>query len=223
MEAVTTRERRSSEVRLPCRARRGGRYGAYDNAMARPREYTPEKLERAVNKYFMSITRRVVRKETVPTGERDSKGRMICEQRPIINSLGREVEITEYLLPPSVADLCQSLGIHRSVWDSYCDHQTHPEFTDITEQARERMRAWNERELLTRPGKDIRGVIYNLQTNYGCGGEKREMELGPGARRALCGAPVSERAAMLKELLDELKREQEGYGTPDGVCEDGHD
>lgn len=176
--------------------------------MARPREYTPEKLERAVNKYFQSITRRVVRKEMVPTGEMDSKGHMIYEQRPVINSLGKETEIIEYILPPSVTDLCQALGIHRSTWANYCDHQTHPEFTDITEQARERIRAWNERELLTRPGKDIRGIIFNLQNNCGCGGEKHEMESGPDARRAMCGTPVSERSAMLKELLDELRQEE---------------
>lgn len=179
------------------------------SAAARPREYTPEKLERAVNKYFMSITRRVVRKEMVPTGERDSKGRMIYEQSPILNSLGKAVEITEYILPPSVTDLCQALGIPRSTWASYCDHQLHPELTDLTEQTRERMRSWNERELLTRPGKDIKGIIFNLQSNYGCGGEKREVELGPGARKALCGAPVSERAELLRQLFDEMKREQE--------------
>lgn len=153
------------------------------------------------------------------------------EERPVINSLGQKVEITEYILPPSVADLCQALGIRRSAWAGYCDHQLHPEFTDLTEQTCERMRAWNERELLTRPGKDIKGVIFNLQNNYGYGGEKREMELGPGARKALRGAPVSERAAMLRELLDGLKQEEYkppresggAEGTPDGACKDGHD
>lgn len=109
--------------------------------MARPKEYTPEKLERAVNRYFQSITRRVIQKEMVPTGERDSKGHMIYEQRPVVNNLGQAVEITEYILPPSVEDLCQALGIRRSTWASYCDHQLHPEFTDLTEQARERMKA----------------------------------------------------------------------------------
>lgn len=176
--------------------------------MAKPGEYTPEKLEQAVNKYFMSITRRVVRREMVPTEERDSKGNMIYEQRPIINSLGEQVEITEYVLPPSVADLCQALGIQRSAWASYCDHQLHPELTGITEQACERIRAWNERELLTRPGKDIRGIIFNLQANCGYGAGKRGTEPGPGAGGALHGVPVSERAAMLKQLLGELEREQ---------------
>lgn len=192
-------------------------------AAAGPKDYTPEKLERAVNKYFMSITRRVVRKEMVPTGERDNKGHMIYEQSPILNSLGKAVEITEYILPPSVTDLCQALGIRRSTWTSYCDHQLHPELTDLTERTCERIRAWNERELLTRPGKDIKGIMFNLQSNYGYGGEKREVELGPGARKALHSAPVSERAAMLKELLDELRREE--YDSPreaGGACEDVH-
>lgn len=191
--------------------------------MARPREYTPEKLERAINKYFQSITRQVVREETIPTGETDGKGHMIYEQRPVINNLGKPVEITEYILPPSVSDLCQALGIHRSTWANYCDHQLYPEFTDLTEQTRERMKAWNERELLTRPGKDIKGIMFNLQNNYGYGGEKHEMELGPGTRNAIHGAPVSNRAAMLKELLDELRRDRAEYGIPDGTCGDAHD
>lgn len=189
--------------------------------MARPREYTPEKLERAVNKYFRSITRRVVQKEMVPTGDRDDKGHLIYEPRAIINSLGKEVEITEYILPPSVADLCEALRIHRATWANYCDHGLHPELAEITEQVRERMKAWNERELLTRPGKDIKGIIFNLQTNYGYGGEKHEMELGPGAQKAMSGAPVSERAALLKELFDELQQEQEEYGAPDGARRSG--
>lgn len=175
--------------------------------MARPREYTPEKLERAVNKYFRSITRRVVQTEMVPTGERDDKGHLIYEPKPIINSLGTEVEITEYILPPSVADLCEALRIHRATWANYCDHQLHPELQEVTEQVRERMKAWNERELLTRPGKDIKGIIFNLQTNYGYGGEKHEMELGPGARKAMSGASMGEKIALLKALTEACDNE----------------
>lgn len=47
------------------------------------------------------------------------------------------------------------------------------------------------------------------------------MELGPGARNAMCGAPVSDRAEMLKELLDELRREQEENGTPNETQRSG--
>ena len=177
--------------------------------MARPKKYTPATLKKAVKHYFDSITRDVRQTEMVPTGERDDKGHEIYEPRPIVNRLGEEVTLEEFIIPPSVADLCAFLGIHRSTWNNYENRELHPELTEITEQVRERMQAWNERELLTRPGKDIKGILFNLQTNYGYGGEKHEMELGPGAQKAMSGAPVSERAALLKELLDELQKEQE--------------
>ena len=149
--------------------------------MARPREYTPEKLERAVTKYFRSITREVKVTEEVPTGELDERGHMTYRIADVINSLGQSVTVTEYIVPPSVADLCDFLKIHRSTWANYCDKERNPELAEITEQARERMKAWNERELLTRPGRDLKGIIFNLQTNYGYGGEKHEMEfLGAG-------------------------------------------
>ncbi len=152
--------------------------------MSRPREYTAVTLKRAVRRYFRSITRQVAQTEMVPTGERDEKGHMIYEPQPIINDLGEQVVVTEYILPPNVTDLCEALGIHRSTWANYCDAEQYPEFAEITEQVQARMQAWNERELLTRPGKDIKGIIFNLQQNYGYGGEKHEMELSGGALEA---------------------------------------
>lgn len=169
-----------------------------------------------MNKYFKSITRRAVVKEMVPTGEQDSRGRDICESRPVINSLGKEVEFTEYVLPPSVAELCEALGIHRSTWANYCNRQLHPEFADITGEVRERIKAWNERELLTRPGKDLRGIIFNLQANYGYGGEKREMELGPDARKAVGGGmSMREKYTLLKALAEEWDDEPPAEGYDD--------
>ena len=47
------------------------------------------------------------------------------------------------------------------------DPDKNPEFVEITQQVYERMKAWNERELLTRPGKDIKGIVFNLENNYG--------------------------------------------------------
>ena len=100
--------------------------------MARPREYTPDTLERAVKKYFRSITRQVPLTEMVPTGDKDDKGHPIMEPRAVINDLGKQVVITEYLLPPSVTDLCEALHIHRSTWANYCDSDLHPELEEIT-------------------------------------------------------------------------------------------
>ena len=152
--------------------------------MARPREYTADKLEKAVRRYFRSITRQVPQTEMVPTGQTDEKGHMTYRQEPIINDLGKQLVLTEYLVPPNIADLCEALHIHRSTWANYCDADQYPEFAEITEGVKARMQAWNERELLTRPGKDVKGIIFNLQQNYGYGGEKHEMELSGGALEA---------------------------------------
>lgn len=151
--------------------------------MGRAKKYTPEKLEQAVKKYFLSITRQVKQTEMIPTGEKDARGREICEPKPIVNCLGDEVVTTEYILPPSVSDLCEALQIHRSTWANYCDHRLHPEFTEITEQVHERLKAWNERELLTRPGKDLKGIIFNLENVYGYR-ERSSVDLAGGAVEA---------------------------------------
>ena len=177
--------------------------------MARPRTYTPAKLRKAVNHYFDSITREVLQMESVPTGEKDDKGHAIYEQRPVLNKRGEKVMLEEYIIPPSVADLCAFLKIHRATWANYANHELHPELREVTEEVYERMKAWNERELLTRPGKDIKGIVFNLQANYGYGGEKAEIELGEGARKVMASASMAERKAMLDELMEKFRAERE--------------
>lgn len=131
------------------------------------KKYTPAKLKRAVERYFARITRVVPLTEPVDTGQRDKMGHVIYRQEPIVNALGEEMTVTEYLVPPSVGGLCEALGIHRSTWANYCDRAKYPEFFDTVTWAQGRMRAWNEQQLLTRPGKDVKGIIFNLENNYG--------------------------------------------------------
>lgn len=147
--------------------------------MGRPKKYTKKTLAEAVDRYFASITRIVTMTELIETGERDNKGHKIFERVPITNSLGEEAKVEEFIVPPTVGGLCQFLEIHRSTWAEYCDHEKHPEFSDTTTRAVGRMRAWNEQELLTRSGKDIKGVIFNLENNYGYR-EKQSVEITGG-------------------------------------------
>lgn len=135
--------------------------------MGAPRKYTAKRLREAVEQYFDSITREKVVTELKPTGEKDKMGHEIYEAVPVVNKLGNPVIVTEYLVPPSVGDLSEFLGIHRSTWDNYCDKEKHPEFFDTTTRAMGRMHAYLEREMLTRPGKDIKGVQFNLENNFG--------------------------------------------------------
>lgn len=132
--------------------------------MGAPKKYTPEKLAREVRKYFRSITREITLTEQVATDQRDRNGHVIYETRKVCNALGREVTVTEYLTPPTVGGLAEFLGIHRDTWHEYCGS---PEFSDTTTYAQGRIHAYLERELLTRQGKDLKGVLFNLENNFG--------------------------------------------------------
>ena len=182
--------------------------------MARPRKYGAKTLDEAVERYFASISRVVVAKERKPTGERDDKGHMIYEDVSIINALGEELKVEEFIVPPTVGGLCQFLGIHRSTWAEYCDRELHPEFSDTTTRARGRMRAYLEQQLLTR--KDVKGVIFDLQNNYGYA-EKRQVELGERASRAVSAGAMS--LEEKRDLLEQIAREF--GGGADGEEADG--
>ena len=62
---------------------------------------------------------------------------------------------------------------------SYFDPKRHPEAAAGLEDAKRRIREWNENELLTRSGSNLRGIIYNLENNFGYrsgGGEGEGIE-----------------------------------------------
>ncbi len=94
------------------------------------------------------------------------------------------MKVREFVVPPTVGGLCRHLGIHRSTWADYCDPEKHPELQEVTAYARETMEAFLEDALLTRSGKELKGVIFSLQNNYGYT-ERKEVELGPRARKAV--------------------------------------
>lgn len=179
--------------------------------MARPKKYTKKELEAAVERYFDSISRIVGLTEKVDTGRRDGSGHVIYESKPVVNKLNQQVMVTEFVVPPTVGGLCEFLGIHRSTWAEYCKME---KFSDTTTRARGRMRAWCEDQLLVR--KDVKGIIFNLQNNYDYK-ERREIDLAPGAAKAVAAGAVttSDRRAILEEIAAEFA----GRGEPDGAVE----
>lgn len=164
--------------------------------MARPRKYSKKELAEAVERYFDSISRMVTVMERVETDRRDDKGHVIYERRPVLNKLGQEAQVEEFIEPPTIGGLCQFLGIHRSTWADYCDKE---EFSDTTTRAGGRIRAYLEQQLLTR--KDVKGIIFDLQNNHGYS-EKRHLELGPNANKAIstAGMTIGERKALLEQI-----------------------
>lgn len=164
--------------------------------MARPRKYSKKELAEEVERYFDSISRIVQVTERVETDRKDDKGHVIYERRPVLNKLGEQAQLEEFIEPPTIGGLCRFLGIHRSTWAEYCDKE---EFSDTTTRAGGRIRAYLEQQLLTR--KDVKGIIFDLQNNHGYS-EKRHLELGPNANKAIstAGMSIGERKALLEQI-----------------------
>ena len=135
--------------------------------MGRKKTYTERTLRTAVNRYFASITRQVELTEMVDSGRKDKQGHVIYNTEPIINSLGKVAKVTEYLVPPTLGGLCQHLKIHASTWSRWEDAKKYPEFQEIIEDVMERMKTWRKEQVVLR--KDVKGLIWDLETNYGCG------------------------------------------------------
>ena len=168
----------------------------------RRKGYTAAGLRRAAERYFAAISRTVPVTETADTGQRDEKGRPVPVTVPVKNRLGEPVYREEYILPPSVADLCLALGLHRSDWRDCCDPERDPALAEETVWIRERIEAWALRELLTRPGKDLKGILCCLEN--GCFWPERAGEREDGD--PLAGLDLSRRLA----LVGAARRWQEG-------------
>ena len=174
--------------------------------MPRAKKYSPKGFKTACRKYFASISRIVTVNEMIPTGQRDRDGHEITVPVPIKNFAGEEIKKVEFAVPPTITGLCRYLHITRHTWESYSEDE---DFRDICDEVRERLREWNEEQLLTRPGKDVRGIIFNLQNNYGYS-EKQELELGPAAASTIQTASMT--MAEKAELLEKLKKQAFGEG-----------
>ena len=125
---------------------------------------TIKSLREAVADYFASISReREVMEERV-TAEKDKWGHFVTEWVPVENDKGEVMREREYVIPPTVGGLCAHLGISRQTWADYCKN---PKFAETTEWAREQLLSWREKELMIRPGKDVKGLLFDLQANYG--------------------------------------------------------
>lgn len=136
--------------------------------MGRYRKYRSDKaLREMVEGYFASISREKIVCEAYNTGQKDGWGHFITEWRPVTNEQGVYMREREYVIPPTVGGLCAYLNISRDTWARYCDREENPQFAETTEWAREQLLAWRECELLRRPGKHLRGLIFDLRANYG--------------------------------------------------------
>ena len=91
--------------------------------------------------------------ESVPTGEKDKYGRDICEERAALNGRGEVVKVEKWLVPPSIADLQSHLEVTAAQWEQMKGDEG---ARAVIEAAEMRVERYLRRELLTRPGKDLK-------------------------------------------------------------------
>ena len=151
------------------------------------------KLQTDVDRYFRSISREVLLTETAETGETDEKGKPITEKRAVLNALGETVYVTEYLLPPTRQGLLHYIGLTAEEWHALAGTARHRR---TVQEAEERLVDWRFRQILTLPGKDIRGLIFDLEQNYA---------KAPPAEAAPPPLSLQEKLQCLRELSAEFR------------------
>ena len=133
---------------------------------------TAKKLREGIEAYFAGISRMTEVLESVPTGEKDKYGRDICEERVALNGRGEVVKVEKWLVPPSITDLQNHLELTAAQWEQMKEDEG---AKAVIEAAEMRVERYLRRELLTRPGKDLKGVILTLQRDFGFDAEADEM------------------------------------------------
>ncbi len=135
--------------------------------MPNRRKYkTAKQLRTAVDRYIRKNSRILPRTEEVWSGELDDKGHRVMTLNAIQAEDGSTIEYRAWAIPPNVGGLCRELGISRQTWADYCNREKHPEFAEVVQDVQDMMQTWLEEELLTRPDKELKGIIFNLENNY---------------------------------------------------------
>lgn len=137
---------------------------------------TAKKLREEIRNYFAEISRTVELKESVCTGEKDEKGKDIYVWVTALNGRGEPVLVEEWLVPPTIADLLGRLHLTAQRWAQIKAEGGLAGAVAMAAEAK--VERYLRRELLTRPGKDLKGVILMLQNDFGFGGEVEEQERG---------------------------------------------
>ena len=154
-------------------------------------------LREAVDRYFRSISREKLLTEKAETGETDKNGKPLTADVAVLNALGEPITVTEFLLPPTRRGLLHFLSLAEEDWHAL---SRKPGAGAVVREAEERLVDWRFQQILSLPGKDIKGLLFDLEQNY---------SLTPPAAEAAPALSLEEKRRCLRELYEEL-RENEG-------------
>lgn len=142
-----------------------GKAGASKKTQAAPEAWTPKAILAGVERYLASISRMVPITEEIETEERDDYGHKVKRRVPVRNQLGEEMSRLEFVLQPTVTDLCLHLGISRSTWYAWMGDAEEEGAAPELVRAGSLMRSFLDRENLRIGG--LRGVENALNWDHG--------------------------------------------------------
>lgn len=159
------------------------------------KQYYRMSLAKGVWDYFSSITREREVTERVPTERRDSYGHVIFEERPIKNVRGESIKTYELAVRPSVQALCDYLHIRPGTWQHLRKSE---ETAAICMDAEEMIKDWAVGELVTREGKNVRGIMHYLDNSFGWK-DSREISVSSETVKGLAGLSLAEKLQVIAE------------------------
>ena len=149
-------------------------------------------FRKAVDGYFLAITRERKLTEWVDSGERTNKGKPVMVERDVLGVDGQPVMVLDYIVPPTFPALLLTIGVCKSTWNNY-SHQDG--FDDVCAVAKLRIEAWLEEQSAI---KDNRAVLENLKLNYW--GKTSVVEIGEKTREMLAqDMTMAEKMALIRE------------------------
>ena len=142
--------------------------------MARPKKYsTAAALEKAVERYWGSISYERPVVVSVPTGEVSESGEVKYKARMLLvdedgivsqDGIGKPMTERIFLREPSVSGLCVFLGISRDTWASY---KADERLQHVCEAFLLRLEDHLVDKLDGNKVKTVQGVVFNLKNNFG--------------------------------------------------------
>ena len=177
------------------------------------KKYKAAAFRRACEAYFASISyeKPVTRAEIALDEEGfpllDEFGHNRFQYKQVITADGNQAWEICWTEAPSIQGLCLQLGIDASTFSRYLKADPEDPDSEKLAEAARMAKARVEAYLISRleDKSAANGTKFNLQHNFGWM-EKREIELGEGARKAVtsAGMTMEEKLAILREIGAEV-------------------
>ena len=177
------------------------------------KKYKAAAFRKACEAYFASISYQLplTRNEPVMnedgTPRLDAYGHATFKPVQVVTADGNAAWETCWTEPPSIQGLCLRLGIDASTFSRYLKADPEDPDSEKLAEAARMAKARVETYLISRleDKSAANGTKFNLQHNFGWM-EKREIELGEGARKAVTstGMTMEQKLELLREIGAEV-------------------